>query len=219
MAGPEYTDIELPLIEQLKAQGWTHIEGSLDDPAVTGRNDFAHVIQECVLRERLTRINHRDGRPWLDDERLSQAVGALTRIPAAGLLEANERATGMLLDGIAVEGLPDWDGGRNQTIHYINWETPANNRFTVINQFKVKCPPGHDTGNGHIIPDLVLLVNGIPLVVVECKGRTVPEGMSEAIDQLRRYANRRKADGEVTDNEGAPALFQTNQLCIATNFD
>ncbi|WP_070987937.1 type I restriction endonuclease subunit R [Halofilum ochraceum] len=219
MAGPEYSDVELPFIEQLKAHGWAHIEGSLDNPAVTNRNHFGQIIQEGVLREQLHRINLRDGQPWLDDERLSQAVGALTRIPAAGLVEANERATELLLAGIAAEGLPNWDGGRNQTIHYVDWDTPENNRFTVINQFKVKCPPGHDTGNGHIIPDLVLLVNGIPLAVVECKGRTVPEGLSEAIDQLRRYANRRKADGEVTDNEGAPALFQTNQLCIATNFD
>lgn len=219
MSGPEYTDVEKRFIEQLTAQGWDHIEGSVDDPEVTGRNDFAQVIQEEVLREKVYQINRRDGQPWLDEERLSQAVGALTRIPASGLLEASERATGLLLDGIAVDGLPDWDGGRNQTIQYIDLDDPANNRFTVINQFKVKCPPGHDTGQGHIIPDLVLLVNGIPLVVIECKGRTVPEGMSEAIDQLRRYANRRKADGEVTDNEGAPALFHTNQLCIATNFD
>ena len=219
MAGPEYQDVELPFIRQLEAQGWAHIEGSLDDPAVTGRRDFAQVIQESVLREQLYRINLLDSEPWLDSERLAQALGALTRIPAAHLLEANEQATELLLGGIAVEGLADRDAGRGRTIHYIDWENPGNNRFTVINQFKVKCPPGHDTAKGHIIPDLVLLVNGIPLAVVECKGRTVPEGMSEAIDQIRRYANRRKADGEQEDNEGAPTLFNTNQLCIATNFD
>lgn len=219
MQGPEYQDVERPFIRQLEAQGWTHLEGSLEDPAVTGRRDFAQVIQESVLREQLYLLNLRDGQPWLDHERLSQALGALTRIPAANLMEANQHATELILSGIAVEGLPDWDSGRGRTIHYIDWERPENNRFTVINQFKVKCPPGHDTAKGHIIPDLVLLVNGIPLAVVECKGRTVPEGISDAIDQLRRYANRRKADGEQEDNEGAPALFNTNQLCIATNFD
>jgi type I restriction enzyme, R subunit len=83
----------------------------------------------------------------------------------------------------------------------------------------VKCPPGHDSAKGHVIPDLVLLVNGIPLVVVECKSRNVPEGMSEAVDQLRRYTNQRKADFEVDENEGAPALFHTNQFLVATNFD
>ncbi|PSQ91286.1 MAG: restriction endonuclease subunit R, partial [Proteobacteria bacterium SW_6_67_9] len=219
MPGPEYHEVELPFIRQLEQLDWNYVEGSLDDPAVTRRDDFSQVIQQPVLREQLRRINRNDGDEWLDDERLSQAIGALTRIPAAGVIEANERATDLLLSGIAVEGLPQWDGGGNQTIHYIDWDDPANNRFTVINQFKLKCPPGHDSAAGHIVPDLVLLVNGIPLVVVECKGRTVPEGLSEAIDQLRRYANRRHADGEVTDNEGAPALFYTNQLCVATNFD
>jgi type I restriction enzyme R subunit len=36
-----------------------------------------------------------------------------------------------LIRGLTVEGLPGWDGGRGQTIRYIDWDTPANNRFTV----------------------------------------------------------------------------------------
>jgi type I restriction enzyme, R subunit len=219
VANTEYTDVEAPFIDQLRGLGWTYIVGSVDDPAATSRDSFAQVIQEAVLREQLRCINLRDGQPWLDDERLSQAVGALTRIPAARLLEANQQATELLLKGLSVDGLPDWDGGRGQTLQYIDWTHPEHNRFSVINQYKVKCPPGFDSAKGHIIPDLVLLVNGIPLVVVECKGRTVPEGMSDAVDQLRRYSNQRKAAYEVEDNEGAPALFHTNQFLIATNFD
>ena len=93
MASPEYTEVEFPLIQQLQSMGWEYIEGSLDDPAVTGRESFAHVFQEGVLREQLRRINRRDGAPWLDDERLSQAVGAITRTRGAGLIEANQAAT------------------------------------------------------------------------------------------------------------------------------
>ena len=217
--GPEYTGVELPFIRQLEGLGWTFVEGSTDDPAVTGRDTFAEVIQDGVLRDQIRAINLRDGKPWLDDDRISQAVGALTRISAAKLMEANQAATELLLDGISVDGLPDWDGGRGQTIQFIDWDTPTNNTFTVISQYKVKCPPGHDGAKGHIIPDIVLLVNGIPLVVIECKSRTVPEGMSDAVDQLRRYHNQRKIDFEIEDNEGAPALFATNQILIATNFD
>ncbi len=219
MPGPEYQDVELPFIQQLQGMGWAYIEGALDDPAATGRDSFADVIQTAVLREQLHRINLRDGQPWLDEERLSQAVNALVRTPAARLMEANQAATELLLLGISVEGLPGWDGGRNQTLHYIDWATPENNRFTVINQYKVKCPPGHDGAKGHIIPDLVLLVNGIPLVVAECKSRTLPEGIADAVDQLRRYTNQRIAAGEVEQNEGAPVLFHTNQLLVVTNFD
>lgn len=219
-AGPEYLDVERPLIEQLQGLGWTYIEGSLDDPGVTHRERFAQVVLEPLLRERIAAINLRDGAAWLDETRINQAVSAITRIAAAKVMEANQAATELLLKGLVVEGLPDWDGGRGQTLRFIDWDTPENNSFTVINQFKIKCPPGHESANKqHVIPDLVLFVNGIPLVVIECKGRTVPEGLQDAVDQLRRYHDQRMLDFEVEAHEGVPALFHTNQFLIATNFD
>ena len=217
--GWELKDVEQPFVEQLNGLGWIHIEGDLDNPAITGRTSFAEVIQESALRQQLRALNLRDGKPWLDEERLSEAVAAITRLGVAKLMEANQKATELLTKGIAVHGLPDWDGGRNQTIHYIDWTTPANNKFTVVNQYKVACPPGFNSAKAHIIPDLVLLVNGIPLVVVECKSPSVPEPLADAIDQMRRYSNQRRAAGEVEENEGNENLFATNQLLIATSFD
>lgn len=218
--GPEYLEVERPLIEQLEGLGWMHIEGSADDPAVTQREGFAQVVMEPVLRERLAAINLRDAKQWLDAARVQQAVAAITRIGAARVMEANQRATELLLKGLVVEGLPDWDGGRGQTIQFIDWDTPANNVFTVVSQFRVKCPPGHASENKqHVIPDLVLFVNGIPLVVIECKSRTLPEGLQQAVDQLRRYHDQRALDFEVEQHEGAPALFHTNQFLVATHFD
>ncbi|AHK78158.1 restriction endonuclease subunit R [Ectothiorhodospira haloalkaliphila] len=219
MAGPEYTDVEKPFIDQLVGQGWAFLAGSVDDPAATHRDSFAQVVMEPLLREQLRAINLRDGKPWLDDGRLDQAVAAITRLPASKVLEANQQATELLLNGLPVDGLEGWDGGRGQTLRYIDWDEPANNVFTVVNQFKVKCPPGHDGAKGHVIPDLVLFVNGIPLVVVECKSRSAPEGMSQAVDQLRRYHDQRWLDGEVGEHEGAPALFATTQCLVASNFD
>ncbi|WP_339750773.1 type I restriction endonuclease subunit R [uncultured Marinobacter sp.] len=219
MPGPEFTEVELPFIQQLEQEGWDYIEGSLDFPSVTHRDTFAQVIMEPLLRDRLLAINTRNGKPWLDERRVDQAVSAVTRLPANKVMEANQLATELLHGGITVEGLPDWDGGRGQTIQFIDWATPANNTFTVVNQFKVKCPPGHDGWKGHVIPDLVLFVNGIPLVVIECKSRTVPEGLPEAVDQLRRYYDQRHQDLEVEEHEGAPALFFTNQFMVASNFD
>ncbi|ERS81694.1 type I restriction endonuclease subunit R [Halomonas sp. PBN3] len=219
MTGPEYTDVEKPFIDQLVGQGWEFLAGSVDDPAVTHRESFAQVVMEPLLRERLREINLRDGEPWLDEARLDQAVAAITRLPASKVLEANQQATELLQNGLPVEGLEGWDGGRGQILRYIDWDEPANNVFTVVNQFKVKCPPGHDSAKGHVIPDLVLFVNGIPLVVVECKSRTVPEGLSQAVDQLRRYHDQRFLENEVGEHEGAPALFATSQFLVASNFD
>jgi len=217
--GWELDDVEKPFVAQLQGLGWTHIEGSLDDPAVTGRGSFAEVVQEALLRERLRAINLRDGEPWLDDQRLAEALAAITRLGTARLMEANQKATELLLKGITVDGLPGWDGGRGQTIQFIDWDNLASNRFTVVNQYRVDCPPGYDSGKKFIVPDLVLLVNGIPMVVVECKSPSVPEPLADAVDQLRRYSNQRKAAFEVEDNEGNEALFANVQLLIASSFD
>ncbi|MCR8665445.1 type I restriction endonuclease subunit R [Pseudomonas carnis] len=216
----ELDGVEKPFATQLQALGWAYNAGSLSNPTVTGRTSFSEVIQEKLLREQLRALNPGDdGVPWLDDARLSEAVAAITRLGTHKLMEANEKATAMLIRGLTVEGRPGWDGGRGQTIRYIDWDTPANNRFTVINQYRVDCPPGFNSGKAFIVPDLVLLVNGIPLVVVECKSPSAPEPMTEAVDQLRRYTNQRKASFEVDDNEGNETLFATNQLLVATSFD
>lgn len=217
--GWELEAVEKPFVEQLTRMGWQFMAGDIDDPGVTGRASFREVLQEGTLRRQLRALNLRDGQPWLDEARIAQAVGALTRIAASRLMEANQVATGLLLQGITVDGLPDWNGGRGQTIQYIDWEHPARNAFTVVNQYRVDCPPGFNRGKRFIVPDIVLLVNGIPLVVVECKSPLLPEAMEQAVDQLRRYTNQRFAAGEVADNEGAPALFGPNQLLVATSFD
>ena len=218
--GHEYDDVELPFLNQCRAMGWQVQEGSKDDPSLTGRVTFRDTIAEACLRDRLRAINSGpDGLPWLDDARLSEAVSALTRHGQRGLMEANQTVTELLLRGLTVEGLPGWDGGRGQTIRYMDWEDVEANTFTIVNQFRVDCPPGHDVGKGFIIPDLVLLVNGIPVVVVEAKSPAIPEPLAEAVNQLRRYHNARKAALEVEENEGAPALFASVQLLIATSFD
>lgn len=219
----ELDEVERPFVEQLTAMGWRYVVGDIDRPATTGRASFAEVMQESMLRRQLYALNLREvacvEQPWLDDERLTQAISAITRIPSHRLMEANRTATELLLGGITVDGLPGWDGGRAQTIHYIDWDHPERNEFTVINQYRVDCPPGFNRGKTFIVPDLVLLVNGIPLVVVECKSPSKPEPLAEAVDQLRRYSNARRVSGEVDDNEGNESLFHTNQLLVATCFN
>ncbi len=218
--GWELADVEQPFIAQLQTLGWQHAEGSLDDPAATGRSGFAEVMQSDLLRQQLRALNPGpDGAPWLDEARISEAVAAITRLGTHKLMEANRLATELLVNGLTVEGMPGWNGGRGQTIRYIDWDTPANNRFTVVNQYRVDCPPGFDGAKAFIVPDLVLLVNGVPMVVVECKSPGIPEPLADAVDQLRRYSNQRKAAQEVDQNEGCEPLFATTQLLVATCFD
>jgi type I restriction enzyme, R subunit len=115
--GPEYITVEKPFLDQLAGMGWTVVTGSLDLPSMTGRESFREVLMKADLRAALARINRRDGAPWLDDSRISQAGSAIERIGAWRLMEANQAATELLLKGIPVEGLPDWDEGRSRIIH------------------------------------------------------------------------------------------------------
>lgn len=213
--GPEYELVERPFIEQLVGMGWEYTPGDEHDPAKTQRQSFRDVLLMDDLRAALRRINvDEQGQPWLDDGRISQAVNALDRIHADKLLEANRQATELLLKGTVVDGVSGRDHGRGRTVHYIDWDNVENNTFRVVNQFRVDEPGGQ--ANKYILPDLVLFVNGIPLVVAECKSPYIPEPMVEAIDQLQRYANQRE---HVAQPEGNERLFYTNQFVIATHYD
>ena len=166
------------------------------DPSASGRTAFSEVFLEERLRKQVQRINQGpNGRSWLDEQRISQAVGALSRIAAPGLLEANQQATELLLSGITVEGLPGWNGGRDQRVHFIDWENPARNDFAVVSQFRVDIPGTQ--GRRCIVPDEVLFVNGIPLVLVECKKPGVADRRGDQpAPALRRPAGRRGARGQ-----------------------
>jgi type I restriction enzyme R subunit len=213
--GPEFIQVEQPLIDQLVSMGWKFTTGNLINPTATGRETFRDVLLLDDLRQALVRINVDDrGRPWLDNGRVGTAVSALQRVGAPRLMEANKAATEILLKGVPVEGLPEWDGGRTQTVRFFDWDNPDNNTFRVINQFKVEEPGGQ--AHRHIIPDLALFVNGIPLVVVEAKSPYLPDPLTEAIGQLQRYSNQRYW---VEGNEGNERLFYTNQFMVATCFE
>lgn len=208
----EDNHVEQRLIEQLVGMGWTHISGDTSVPYLTERENFREVVLLDRLRAALQRLNPDDsGQPWLDEPRLSAAINDLLRVPASKLMEANYAITERLRTGTTVDGL---DGGRNVTVRYIDFEHPERNDFLVINQFRVD-PPGSTGERGFIIPDLVLFVNGIPLVVIECKSPASTDPIEEAITQLLRYSNQRDW---VQDDEGAERLFHTNQLMIATCF-
>jgi type I restriction enzyme R subunit len=137
----------------------------------------------------------------------------LTRPDVGKLIEINERMTERLLEGVPVAGLPDWDQGRNQRIKFIDFDHPERNEFLAINQFRVDEPGGQ--ARKFVVPDVVLFVNGIPLVVIECKSPYIVDPMAEGIKQLRRYANQRDL-GLPEGNEG---LFWTNQFVVSTYGD
>lgn len=212
----EYDLVERPFCEQLKAMGWQWIEGDVDVPELTERANFREVILRGRLVAALQKLNLRDGKPWLDEDRIHRIIQQLLHPAAHGLMQVNEAITQTLLTGTVIDGLPDWEAGRPQPIRFIDFATPENNDFLVINQFKVSL----SSGQGNVVPDAVLFVNGLPLVVAEFKSPSVQGPIEAAINQLLRYSNQRREiyPENYTENEGVERLFHTNQLLIASDF-
>lgn len=209
----EYCKTEKPFMDQLQLIGWEVEDGDTDVPYLSGgRESFRDVLLREDLRDALRRINRHDGDPWLDESRIDQAVYELERGTTPNLMEANKEATDLLQEGTVVEGEPDLHDGKNQTIHYIDYAHPERNTFRAIRQFRVD----RSGTSGYIVPDIVLFVNGIPLVVVECKSPTATNPMESAVKDLLKYSNQRDW---IDEQEGAQRLFFTSQLLVAANYD
>lgn len=196
----ELEQVEEPFLRQLERLGWRILRGDKYDPASTLRESFHEVIIESELRTALKQINL-----WLEDDQVDELVRRIQAPMSTQLLKANEEILGLLLEGQSVsENRQTREGHPNA--RYLDFGYLANNRFLAVSQFKVKIPGTEK----HIIPDVVLFVNGLPLVAVECKSPAVADPLGEAIEQLKRYANQR---GMIEGNE---KLFWYNQFRVAT---
>lgn len=200
-------------MHQLASMGWETEDGDPDVEYLSGnRASFDEVLLKGDLRAALRRINRTAGQEWLDDVRINQAIHKLESVASPSLMEANRKATHLLRKGVIVDGDPELHDGKNQTIRYIDFDRPAKNRFQAIRQFRVD----HAGASGHAIPDIVLFVNGIPLVVVECKSPTTTNPIASGVTDLLKYSNQRP---EIQEREGVPRLFYTNQIMVATSYD
>lgn len=196
--------VEEPMLRQLERLGWSILragEEGKGDPSITFRESFAEVILESKLREALLHIN-----PWLEEDQLAPIVREITTPSVTGgLVENNRYILEKLLESTSAENRKT---GKPEAVKFIDFSNPDANEFLVISQFKVNI-----TGTEkHIIPDITMFVNGLPLMLVECKSAYLPDPMGEAIEQLMRYQNRR---GD--EPEGNPKLFWYNQLLVATS--
>lgn len=199
----EKMNVEEPFLRQLERLGWSILraeEAGKYDPSVTFRESFGEVMIEKQLSKALLKIN-----PWLEENQLPEIVRELAVPSKNSLLEANKEILEKLLENTSAENRKT--GNRNDTVQFIDFKNPDNNLFLAVSQFKVNIPGTEK----HIIPDIVLFINGLPVVVVECKSASVSDPMGEGIEQLLRYQCRR---GE--SKEGSEKLFWYNQLVIAT---
>ena len=214
----EYSEVELPFLEQLEALGWSVIDqgtGIPQDATPSLRTSFRQWLLPEVLNSAVRRINCTDdGREWLTGRQLDDLRSQLLRQPNRTLLEANEAVQALLFK--AQVDANELTGESDPVVRLIDFQHPENNRFHAINQFRIDTP---GCVKGFIIPDIVLFVNGIPLCVVECKkgSETCANPMQEAFVQLQRYMRRRKETELAGLQEGEPRLFHSNLLLIRSS--
>ena len=173
-----------PALELLAKMGYQYLS---PEEAMALRDDkTSNVLLEEVLRQQLRKLNsirigsHSEAR--FSEQNIENGVVALRNVPMdGGYLNANELVYNMLTLGKAFEQSIDGDK-KSYTMRYIDWEHPENNVFHVTEEFAVTRAGSNDTYR----PDIVLFVNGIPLVVIECKRPDIKGAEEQAISQHLR---------------------------------
>lgn len=205
--GNEETLVEAPAVDYMvDVLGYTYSHGKQLRPEQGERESLRDVVLTNHLARALRRFN-----PWISDENLQRTVRYLQTADHLGssLLEINEKLYDDLVN-LTYTVEQDLDGSglkRKHTIQFIDWDEPLNNDFLVVRQFEVQTLSGKS-----IFPDIVVFVNGIPVVVLECKSpflekqNHISVGKKQGYEQLCRYMNSRDEALE----EGAPRLFYTN---------
>ena len=203
----EFNHAEDPARRLLEQLGWTNVPA---EQLASERASERDVLLKDRLRAALLRLN--DGLTGAQAERI---IFDLEHADGIGMTR-NQLVHEYLTYGmtLTVEGP---EGRDTRTVRFFDFDNPEGglNEFVVTTQFRVR--RGNEQGDLNddqrmVIPDLVLFVNGIPLVVMEAKSPTLMDvWKTQAVRQLRRY---QEAEPQWT-GAGAPALFHYNLLCVA----
>lgn len=190
------SDIEQMLIKLLKAKGYQYLYGP--DIATDGDNPMRLSFEDVVLFDKLEKAVKRlnPSLPWLVQD---EVVKTTMRISSPDILANNETFHRMLTEGIPVVITKD-GVERGERAWLIDFNDPWNNEFTVVNQFTI-------IENGHNRrPDVVLFVNGLPLVVFELKNAADENAtLQSAFRQIETY------------KQQIPSIFTYNALLVISD--
>lgn len=185
------SDVEQLTVELLINQGFKYLSPEEQEAE---RQNLTDVLLIGRLRSAIDRLN-----PTITPEAKSQALKQVLNLPSQNLLENNEAFHKMLTEGIEVEYMGE-DGVRGDKVWLIDYKDISNNEFLVSNQFTVI------ENNINKRPDVILFVNGLPLVVIELKNPADENAtVQKAFTQLLNYKN------------AIPTLFYYNSILIASD--
>lgn len=189
-------ELEMTIIELLKAKGYTYI--GPDNYWVEDRklNEF---IIEDDLRDSLEKINKGVSKSIFDE-----IVNKVKYLEALSFIDKNKMFHNYLIDGITVE---DYNSASNPLIKLIDFDNAENNTFKVANQIKFN--EGRETR----MPDILIYINGLPLILFELK--SIEQRKDATIEQAFEQI------GGASTNDGyrydIPTIFNYNAFCVISD--
>lgn len=188
--------VEEMAIEELQSLGYTYISGIdlAPDALNPERNSYGDILLMRRLQAAMSKLN-----PIIPADVIQGAARKLSRIATSNMLADNEEFHKMLVDGVPVEYRKGSDI-KGDYVHVVDFENPLNNEFLVVNQYTIV------QNNNNKRPDVLLFVNGIPLVIFELKNPADENATChKAFDQLQAY------------KLAIPGLFTFNEICVISD--
>jgi len=192
---------QIPALKQLINLGYTYLSPK---QALEERyNKNSNILLEKILTEQLRKINrihYRSEEYLFSEENIQAAIQKIKNPVYDGLLKTSENIYDLLTLGTSLEQALEGNL-KSFPFKYIDFNDFKNNVFHVTAEFSLECRLAAETRRA----DIVIFINGIPLVVIECKKPSVD--LQEAIYQLISYQK----------DENIPKLFTYAQILIAVN--
>jgi len=198
---------QIPAVRLLMALGYQYLT---PQEALSLRSHRkAAVILEGILKPWLKAHNEIafKGQTYpFSDSNIRHAVETLTNEPFDGLIPTNQRVYELLTLGISLQQTIAGDK-KSFSLRYIDWGHPERNVYHVTEEFSVERRGSHETRR----PDVVCFVNGIPLVVIECKRPDLETESGKAFEEAVSQMLRNQGGDEI------PHLFVYSQLLMAVS--
>jgi len=188
--------IETLAIERLQALGYQYLHGGVIavDGDAPERSSYSDVFLNGRLEEAVARIN-----PHIPVTQRENAIKDVLRISSPELLANNEAFHRLLTEGVPVSTHKDGDE-RGDRVWLVDFANPLNNDFLVVNQFTII------ENHFNKRPDLILFINGLPLVVIELKNAGDENAtIRSAFKQLETYKST------------IPSLFTPNAFTVISD--
>ncbi|WP_298462158.1 type I restriction endonuclease subunit R [uncultured Mitsuokella sp.] len=181
------TDYEHTIIELFQNMGWQYVYGPDID------RDYRSPLYESELDEAIRRIN-----PHMPENAIHEALFKLKNFENADLVQKNAVFTDYIQNGIEVRYL-DGKEERAGLVYLVDYQNPDNNSFIIANQWTF-------VENSNKRPDVLLFLNGMPVVLMELKSPSREEtDASEAYTQIRNYIHE------------IPSMFIYNCICVMSD--